>query len=631
MANPQPQNFPEFSGYSKAIEESYPGWDKLPHDYQEEYMGHAKRDWQQYHQVRQNVKAVAAAQHRPGATPGEGKVAGPPEPRGMFRDPTDVMGYKPRTEEQFAKDVYAPVNRVTQTALAGLFEGPNAMKPNWDNPGDHPYMQAATSMVPLLGAKTSEDARLDALLLTVDPALKLAGFAAPAMEGSKFLGPLARYATRTGISGGAGVAAALPTAIEKNSAMPLFSGFAKGAVAQQFSEAGSALFGISRKAITKGFQSDIIQSIAGPGAYFKEYLGDKLKSWNDFSNYFLRTDTDKFHNAVSTLENQTADKIGRLEKRANHLLTGTEFEVRFPEEAQEMLRHKKLGKEMDAVALQPREAKPQQDIPAGPRRKNPLWVPGPQKKGAPPKAPYWTAGSAAKTIPSQTAIETGTYRITWDKAFQAMRNWEKRGWSAFGVPERGQAGMYARSLARFMRNELATQASAIDKGLGTNWLTAKTQEEAGHLWTNIFSHEGVLAGLQKGDASTFQKVVAGLPLKKGTPAGDSYMNDIIEILGSQDGKAFLTKVMHGGTAASPKDVVGAISPYIRAHVGGIGAGFHPTAPYVGPGPVKTQVDVGREAWGLLLKMGGAGLMRMIRDAISDPAIDRPGDRRLVTG
>lgn len=672
MAMPQPQNYPDDLGaFTTEIEKTYPGgWDKLDHAYQQRYMGHAIDDWNKYHRIRQDIKADTAAEFsasgetmsrlHPSKVPQMSK-GGPETPEATMRPGPGGGGAGAAIASRFAgtpigssepprgevepavgganmrgwlmANVSQPMQRETVRGLAymaanmsGQPAGPWVQKVMSD-PQLYDQYKAVAQFMPIIGAGTPEGNAFDMVMLGLDPALKAAGITLPAMEGRKIVGPLVRAGIRTTVAGTAGAATEVPRALEEGSPMPLAVGAAKGVAAQGIVEGisgGLGLVGMGARGVArKAFQSDIIDSISGTGSYLKELLGNKLSSWTDVAREFLRTEPDAYNNARSRTEIATSNAIKSLEKRAHAQMAGSEFEITFPDP--EMLEEKGIRKQMaGGVELKPQAATPERRIPGTKRERNPLWKPGPQAKGAPPKAPYWTRGHPEKVIPARPEIPPGTFRWDWGNAFQTMRNWERRGWGLFNDPENGKAAEVARSLGRFMRKELAAQADRVVQGSGSKWLTAKTQEELGHLWSNILNSEGVLGGLMRGDAEPLQRVVAGLP-KKGSQAASSYMRDIIEIMdgdGSTNGKKLLSRVMHGGSITSPRDVTGKISPYVSGHMTGFRLGIHPTLPYGGYA-TRTQIDVGRGAWGLIGKMGATTFFKMIQQSLEDPAIDRP--------
>lgn len=656
MPLPQPQNFNDVTDFTSQIEKTFPGgWDKLDHKSQEMYVGHAIQDWNRYHQARTNIRADVAAEGagtnrsilRPSREPAMSRMTGPETPSGVMaptagstiasrfagtpvsssgpsRGEVDVGEGGTNAYDWLTTHVSEPMQRnIGVKGLAymaavsqGSDPGPWVNRVMSDPKLYNAYREVAQNGPLLGGTPTSQ--LFDGVMLGLEPALKAAGIALPAMEGAKIRGPLARWAMRTGITAGAGAATGIPEAAKEGSPLPLFVGAAKGAIAQQMAEGVSAVFGVSKTAARKAFNSDMYESLAGKGSYFKDFLGDKLRSFKDFRDSVLRLDNDRYGNAASKIENYATGVTEKLQRRANSLLGGTDFKVVFPNP--EMLEEKGITKAMVGQTEIPAQAeiKPY-TRPRTPPKKNPLWKPGPQAKGATmPKAPYWTKAIPPKQMPGRPAVEPGTFNFSWEGAFQTMRNWERRGWGALNDPKRHEAGTVARSLARFMRGELASQMDAIERGVGSSWSTAKTRQEAATLFSNIYSSADVLTG-DGFNVPALQRVVAGLP-RKGSQQVGSFMRDIIEVLGKTDGATYLSRVMHGAGVTAPKDVAGAISPYISGHMTGFRFGIHPTLPYSG---ADRRIDVGRGAWSLLTKMGAATFFKAIEDAVTDKSAESP--------
>lgn len=619
---PQPQNYVDDTDpgrFLKAIEGSYPGgWNSLTHEQQELYQAEAIKDWKSKRLDRLNQQKF-----------GEFERASGPEggayPKGA--DPYAGKGELERARGWWIQNVNKPTVRGTQAVMGGLFAGATTGNPfaaakaateNWNHPGDHPYTRFAAHMVPVFGADTPEQQIFDGLMLTVDPVMAYYKLGLVAKEGSKVIGPALRLMERTAVTSGIGAAAYTPRAIAEGDPWQVAKGAGIGAGAQLLTEGGSGLLRIagygSKLGLSKLYESDIGQSVAGKGTYLWSKFGKALGSdatGEDIGKVFFRSQTDPLNGKnVSPAEKYAVGELRKAEKGVDRLMEDHEFDVSFqdPYEVGEM--RPSAGSRLPTKQSLKQQAQQAMGgtLPGG-------------------LTPMTGTGMAATVWPE------GSYHFTWQEARQALYDWERRGQGAFGHPIRGRTGEVARSLARQMREFMATEIDNMQRGTGSKWATAKTRDEWVRTLTNIFNTPGVIKG-SRINSTAMQKVVIGNVEKEGMMAGqaaNSYIRDIYEILGSKDGDRFIGKVMRGGGMGSTRDEEGALQLYIRAHPGlgmlsahqagrlpfgliGGGLGIKPELAYRGG---IMPFDAGRGTWGLLAKLGSAGLFRVIQEALGD--------------
>lgn len=484
------------------------------------------------------------------------------------------------------QNVNKPSQRLTETALGGLFGGPQEMSDVWNRPGDHPLLRTMTEYIPFFGAGTPEQQAMDAWMLLMNPAFKAVGLAA---EGGTVASQVWRGIGQVGTSMGVGAAAYTPKAVAEGNPWAIAEGAGQGGILGLANVAGG-LFGRSgeNKVYTQGVGDTLERNI--PGGVTKD-----VKTVEDLARTFhLGAQTTK-QSIVSGVEKQTGERLAASTDKIMNSVGDQPYDWTFTQEEADALGRAKI---------KPRGA-----------------------QLAPRSASTGVRGQVIAAIPEHT------YRFpSIREAYNMVTDFEREGWTTYGELRDDAVGV-----ARGMR-ETSTRLfdglyNHVDNLLGQTgdagrWYLDHYSDKNARLYSHIFQTKGVIEGDYL------------MPRKLQEMVTERYWKDILEngarlanFNGENPGLGFIKSVFRGAPPHAAKDVAGKVNMFMSIHPTGILAsainpvagllrgfriGGYPTMPYKA-GQVAYEAGLTKMIMQMAFKVGANGMYHAMIDQLD------PGD------